>query len=290
MSTMYRISRCASATRSLHVKSIFETGEGRGSAKRRRGVGDRRKTTSRRGQGRRATPARPRLSSAPRGAGFRVMWILETSTLAMVTRGVLESVVGLGCPTRVMMDCRALNFFVRKNFPEARSHRAGTRLPNRRLRGGTLRARAPRREARTRALARGRRVGLASHTLSARLGAFVRPAAPARVPSAPRAGASPRSPAFPSAASSSSRLPPCLALTPSSPCTPSATRVPGATSTFATRWGRRRCPRRASPPRRACPASSPATSSSARSRRSTSTFPPSTVPSSRPSPSTTLVR
>ena len=65
------------------------------------------------------------------------MCILETSTLAMVTREVLESVVGLGCPTRVMMDCRALNFFVRKNFPEARWHRAGTRLPNRRLRGGT---------------------------------------------------------------------------------------------------------------------------------------------------------
>lgn len=173
-------------------------GEGQRSDDEELETGERRRPDADKDGGRRRRTSR--LSSAPRGAGFGVMCILETSTLAMVTRGVLESVVGLGCPTRVMMDCRAKCFFRAKEFsgsaPASGGHPVAESSPQRRHTS----ERERRGQARTRALARGRRVGLDSHTLSARLGAFVRPAAPARVPSAPRAELRPpRSPAFPSA-------------------------------------------------------------------------------------------
>ena len=200
MSTMYRISQCASATRSLHVKSIFETGEGRGSAKRRRGVGDRRKTTSRRGQGRRATPAHLEVELRAERRGVRSDVYPRDVHFGHGDEGGSRKRGGARVPNASDDGLPRHCFFRAKEFSGSAvasgGHPVAESSPQRRHTS----ERERRGQARTRALARGRRVGLASHTLSARLGAFVRPAAPARVPSAPRAELRPpRSPAFLSA-------------------------------------------------------------------------------------------
>ena len=129
--------------------------------------------------GRRRPPAgSPRELRAERSRRWR-MWILETSTLADGDEGGSRKRGGARVPNASDDGLPRHQLFRAKEFfREARWHRAGTRLPRPSPQRRHTSERERRGQARTRALARGRRVGLASHTLSARLGAFVRPAAP----------------------------------------------------------------------------------------------------------------